>query len=378
MHFLRFGLFFLLIFRIPVLLTKLWRRFDGAPLRIGAHTIEFRVHRSRKTRTIAGVSLGVRLSDKVRFSIHPETTFDRFCKAIGLAEEWQTKDEAFDRDVFIICDDMVLLRALSRSEPMRKAVLDLVGRGGTLHCSRGHLWVDLRTSGDKDLEDRIIAQAAAGPVLSALLRVRDEIHAIASSDWREERDSAMGRQRGLLFFTLLCGALGAIALFFFHESRRPPRQMVVDAITERGVWTAAICGLVLITLTVFLLRATSRLHWVLLDVLLVGVPGIYLVAHGVAIWQNQHFDTSAGSEQLVEVSSKHIVKGRKNRRTYYITVQSWPDPRADRRIKVHSDFYESLSPPTCVRVRWHPGAYGDPWVSEMVPVPDGCDWNVEK
>ncbi len=46
-----------------------------------------------------------------RARIKPETGFDRFCKSIGLAEEWQTKDEAFDRDVFILCDDSLLLRS---------------------------------------------------------------------------------------------------------------------------------------------------------------------------------------------------------------------------------------------------------------------------
>lgn len=369
------GLFFLIVVRAPTIILKLRSRFDGKLLRIGEQLIEYRVHRAGKGRAIGSVSLGVKVPDTMRFVIKRETAFDRFCKSVGLAEEWQTRDEAFDRDVFIVCDDTVLLRALSRNESLRAAVRDLIGmeKGGTLRCSKGCLWVELKTSADKTVEDETVARSVARDALPALVRVRDQLIQIVSGDWRDERDAGVSRQTVLLGISLALGAIGAVLLFISLMPPSLPRQMVVDSVDDVAMLIAGIGGLVLAMSAIFLLRATSRLHWVLLDILLVGIPGIYFASHAATIWQNQHGDRSAGEEQLITVDDKRFVRGSKGGRTYYLSTHGWPDGRVPGEIQVRRWLYESVSPPACLRVRWHRGAFGDPWVSEMEASASGCE-----
>src|SRR5690242_12743560 len=109
MLFIRFGLLIFMVIRVVVLIPQLRQRFSGTATSIpveGADVrFQFRVRRKPKTNSVSGVQLALDLPDQFRFRIQRETAFDRFAKALGIAHEWQTHDDRFDAEAYILSDD---------------------------------------------------------------------------------------------------------------------------------------------------------------------------------------------------------------------------------------------------------------------------------
>jgi hypothetical protein len=77
----------------------------------------------------------------------------------------------------------------------------------------------------------------------------------------------------------------------------------------------------------------------------------------------------------MRVVERHIQSGRRGRKSYYITLEKWPDSRIDRRMQVYSYEYSLAVPGRCVRVGYHSGRYGDPWIDSLEPVENcGNSW----
>jgi Tfp pilus assembly protein PilF len=165
-----------------------------------------------------------------------------------------------------------------------------------------------------------------------------------------------------------CAALGilGIAAYFWEGGLGVPRQVVDDILEVRGALTAAVVGALLLALLFTTLRRASYTHLVLAEVVLVGIPGAWILGHAGQTWANQAWDLSTGSIHQLTVWDKRVTRSRR-RRSYHLELRGWPDIRADRSLQVSSSLFESVKPGDCLEIRWRAGYYGDPWIESWVP-----------
>ena len=394
-----------LALRVGLLFSKLQQRFVGKPMDImigwrsegrepaqGRRVAcEYRVRSSFHRKSVSKVAVALVVPDRFRFRIQRETWFDRFAKRLGIAHEWQTHDPKLDSRLFVVSDDRILLEALSRSERLCNALLDLGSSNRwVLGCSHGRLWIEIwgswsfdPTGGgphDPDPRDRggpttprTVAAAVAQQVVERLERIRDELATVAADLWQPKRDPGIRYQNALLAITLCMGLAGIVALCLRLE-RGMPRQIVLEAIVTRGVWITALSTGALCLLALALLIGRSRTHRVLLEILLVVAPSSWFVSTSLATWQNQHYDTNPPVVHELRVIEKNagIPWRRHAFRRYRLTVEGWPDVRADRVLEVGPDLFDSVWPQACLRVTWHQGYLGDPWISSLSQRRRGC------
>ncbi len=372
MIFIRFGLLFLLVFRTLALIPRLRQRFGGDPASAEVDGVavpfQYRVGRNSKSKLVTDIQLGLQVPDRVRFRIQRETAFDRFAKVIGIAHEWQTDDRTFDTKVYVLSDDAVLLTALSRNPALRGALMALLDAPSVevIRCSYGVVWIEADCSGKPNVPDVDVAREFAKGMLPRLARVREELKSIGSGMWEASRDPGLRRQNVLLAITLVLGALG-FAAFLWPRGVGLPRQLVVDEITTHALQLSGVACATLAFAAWALMGRRSRLHWVMLELLLVGAPGVWFIAAAASEQQNQRYDVSRSETREVHVDRQYMEKGSKGRKHYYLSISDWPDARVSPTQQVPDWLYGEFHAPGCAHVVWHAGSLGDPWISELSP-----------
>ena len=372
----RFGLLFWLFVRLIFVIEKLRTKFTGTPVTIGQTPIVYKVLRNKKK--VTGIWFGIVVPDKLCFLIREEKYFDRVAKALGIASEFQTGDRDFDRRAYILSDDQSLLTALAVDKSLRQGISQLMNMGtsNVVRCNGGRLWIECpaKALSSKTVDDHTIVQLLGGAAAEKLAALRDRLSAVHADSWSKERDPHVGR--AWLFYAAVA-AVGALAiiLFFWSMALGLPRSLLFDNAERLAVIAAAIVVLIFITAAVLALRGTSRLHLVLLEIVLTMTPAAWYVSRTWYAEQNIRQDHSAAREETIRVVERHIQSGRRGRKSYYITLERWPDSRIDRRMQVYSYEYSRAVPGRCVRVGYHSGRYGDPWIDSLEPVENcGNSW----
>jgi hypothetical protein len=367
MPWLRFGLLFLVISRIVFLFGALRRSFSGKRSTHGTEPYEYSVARG-KGGYIARVRIALALPDTQRFVLRRERLFDRAAKWLGIAREWQTNDPAFDDAVFILADDPQFLGALSADGALRRAAARLFSNPqvDSIHCSRGRLWVSLRRieAGLRSRSDEEIGDLLASGIEPDLARLRERLAAAGSFSWTGSRDPAEEREHWLLLSTSVIGIAGILA-FFWGEGIGLPRQLVYTAIESRATSLTVIVAATLLALLILFIGRSSRTHLVLIEILLVALPGAWMSGRVLYTLENERLDRSPPTVHLARVADLYTHRGRST--SYYLVVDRWPDERFDRTLQVRAALYQRLQPGLCTRFDLHPGYFGDPWLSAIEP-----------
>ncbi len=366
MFWLRILLLFAIFARYGSVAGVLRPRFGGTAQRIGDDTIYWHVSRSRKRRQVDHIAIAVDLADSLRFSMRSESAFDGLAKSVGLAREWQTGDAQFDPSIYVLSNDQRLLDWLSVDAELRRIARELIEQhAAELHCTHGRLWISCPVS-QPDETERNDAQVVAEftpQVLPKLLQLRDRVSAIAKEPWVHQHDPQWRRRQWIVGLCAALGVAGVLA-YFWHGGAGLPHQMVFESIDRWSGWAAVGAVAMLLILLLGLIRRSAYTHLILIEIVLVGVPGAWFAAHASLVNANQRFDAATPTTHIVRVTKMETVTGRRNRKTYYVSIDAWPDTRAETRIKVTPDLYRSVREGGCLQVTWHPGYLGDPWVSQ--------------
>jgi len=372
MPWLRFGLLVLVLTRIVFLFGALRRRFAGKRADGGGEAYEYSVSRG-KNRVVTAVRIGLDLPDTQRFLLRREGLLDRVAKWLGIAREWQTHDSSFDDAIFILSDDRVLLEALSFDRELRLAAERLFGNPQvkSIECARGYVWVTLHkiAPGEKGRTDEEIAVPLAAGVRPNLATLRDRLRAIGSRPWTDDRDPALEREHWLLIATSVIGIAG-IAAFFWGEGLGLPRQLVFAAIESHAMLLTLIAGAILLALLVSLIGRTSRTHLVLMEILLVALPGAWFAGRALYTLENERLDRAPVTQYVTRLADVYTRRGSRST-SYYLVVEGWPDERFGRELKVRASVYARFRAGDCARFDLHRGYFGDPWLSAIEP-DDGC------
>jgi hypothetical protein len=361
----RFGLLFWLFVRLIFAFEKIRTRFKGEPYGLSNPPVLYNVLRHKKK--LVSVWLGTTVTDTLCFRIRREKYFDRVAKVLGIATEFQTGDRKFDAHAYVLCEDQRLLRALAVDKELRQAVSDLIARGSSVRCNAGHVWVEFpaRAVANRNGDDLSIVQALATEFAATLETLRARLVAIRADGWRSERDPYAARER---FFYITAALLVVLALvmFFWSMGLGFPRALLFDNAERLAVNTLAAGAAIFVAAAVYWFRGTSRLHLVLLEILLTMAPAAWYVGRTWYAEQNIRQDHSARQEEIIRVVNHYSTRSRRST-NYYIVLERWPDSRIETKLEIRHSLYARTARGECVKVGYHRGRYGDPWVDSIEP-----------
>lgn len=350
-----------------------WRIWRGKSVSLEAETVHASVTRD-KHGSVSGVRVTVDTPNRFRFALRPETSLDRLGKRLGVVREWQTGDDAFDSGTFIASEDWALLEAMSADRDLRSAISELLRlhAGASLECANGRLSFACQPAGvDRNASDELLREQFARQIHPALSKLRERLARIVVGDWDADRDPALRRRAILGGITLVLGVTGLIGALVGSSLDR--FQVVRAAISYFGWYATAAIGGAMLLAVILWFRRTPHTHSVLLDVLLVALPGAWLTADASLTWYNQKYDAAAVVRWPVIVESVHTSR-HKGTTSYHLRLDLWPDSRGDRNVKLREEEYRVLGPGKCVIAKWHPGRLGDGWISGFVPASEtDCD-----
>jgi hypothetical protein len=326
-----------------------------------------KVHITRgKGGTISRVSASFALPDDLRFTFRRERFFDRLAKSLHIARELQTSDVPFDGHVYIESEDPALHDALMLRPALRTRIFELLRDtfAYEVGANRGRIW--LRSTGygprskekNPDLRPQVAADFVPG-----VRALRKELANIGGGGREEARDHTRVVRGWFSIAVVLCVVAGIVGLVL--DVSRQEEQVVLDAIPRGAIYIALSVFAAFLLVLFAVLRSTAFTHRVLFDILFAAVPGTWVAASGGLMYYNQAYDESVATQVAVPVTRAYTVE-RKKRTSWYLAV-SWPDPRANRDIKVDQRFSMEANTTRCITAFWRKGRLGDGWYERLEP-----------
>jgi len=339
-----------------VSLVLIGREGDWEGERRGAARVRIQGDASKLT----NVRVGIELPSTLDFELRRELWFDRWAKAMGLAVEQQLRRERFDRAIYLVSDE-TRVRALLLGKPVLADRMAGIPEGWLasfnfqrLVCRNGEMYVDLVRPG---------ARSPSAHIDALIDEATRRLQALAA-ELPDERGLPPRRDRVFLRATLVLGVAGGLATNGVLQLTRMaftymPYMPDTGRLHALALPISVVTLLVLLTGTMWLVGRTSRAHYVLLQVLLIGGFGAYLSAYGLVHDANTSLDREERVELDMTVTGRHRVHHRRHT-NYYLYVRSAsggvPLPLA-----VSAFDHYRHSPGAHLRLRDHAGYFGVRW-----------------
>jgi hypothetical protein len=298
-----------------------------------------------------------------RFTLRREDGVDRLAKAVGLAVEMQTGDRDFDRAFFVDAHDPAVRRLLADGR-LRDRLLDLSGRlaalGGRLRrilCADGELRIEVLPGRGETirLEREAVNQLALLAELVAAARpgagetgALERLHAV--------RVAYLGPWLLGTFGGLLVAELSTVRIVDRH------------ALFDRGALVGAAVFLAFAVWAVQHVGRSPRRHRLIVELVLVALPGFALTAMLALRTIDVHFDSAPPETVTVERPSVYSSRSRRDRRRYWLRFRSdHPELLDLREVDVDRTTFERLlaawpeGSGLAAEVPLHRGALGLSW-----------------
>lgn len=327
---------------------------EWAPRQSGefSHQMRFQPPRRGKHSHPSMLSLRVPTASKIDLQITREVWFDRFCKSLGIALEFQTGDRDFDANWYLRGEVDTRLGMLLKHGDLRGQVRMLLNQGFTsLRVDKGWLQADW-TGFDPGTNPQ--PADIAGPLLTAIAAALP-----TGSSAQTPRQFAVNV--GLWTFIIVS------ACSFVAGIDYPP-------VRGWDMWrlvlpTAALSWALLAWTAAFALRGHSRSHDRWLLVVLAGLVTCTIGARGVLGWWNGARDSTEVVVRDVAVDNLWTER-RKKRTAYLLSVQDWKRPGKSLRYEVTPVQYASLREGISrVEVRTRAGRLGVEWQAGFRLIP---------
>lgn len=314
-----------------------------------------------------GAKFGIKANEGYDYTFKRESSIDRFFKWAGFASKYKVGDSKFDDLVFIVSDNVSLLKRLSDYPKLTSLILEIFAcpDGDKLFVEKirhggGCLWVEFGTHSKFEQHD---VQDLAPTLIPLLEQLAEEIHKLplcSKSFWKNPQKYISGLLLGISSALLITGALKFLAMPSSQESLIiEPFWLYLHTFIFGSVGV-----LILAVLTMLLLRKKSGVHLVLLEVIIIGGIGSFLISFTQLEHINRVYDKSKVEIFDVKVLDKKKFTTHKSRK-YYIYTEGWGDYEERQKLRVGFDLYTASSVGGDVSVYQKSGKLGYRWLSRL-------------
>lgn len=327
-----------------------WRRRIGEPAgEYNGIPYWIRNRRSWLKRSKYDHRIGMALQSPTWIRMAYESSFDKLCKRIGIANEQSTGDARFDEDVYVTCDHPFVGALLATSAELRAAVRAALLKSYTVHYDGSFIWL---------IDDWIDKPREAAPELVDAIRR-------ASAPLQDSELPGRFRDRFLAKAFVVEGFVWAMAAYAsgtFIEHVWVGKEFVHASLfwlVMLGLGFAAVLFASLVAIIVWWMRGSSRGHRVIAESLIVLLFALPFAGIQLASDTNRELDTSAPvvREGIARTCEVRPAKGEP---IYLLHMQRVEPPVRDE-IKVAKQICESVMRGTPVRFTVGAGFWGLDW-----------------
>jgi hypothetical protein len=334
-----------------------WR---GRPRKAsGEHKhVPYYVKTYKNKKETTAVSLGMPLHSPTWISMHRESRLDRFFKRIGVANEIETGDPAFDDRVYVTCDHPAVATVLAGSPALRAAILAALAlHGERVRYDGATVWIE---------------RFPGGLVTSARLDALATLWAASEPLSEEPRRWFADRflWKALLIEGLVWASLGyAIGALVGYYAHREDFHVWPSQVITTGLVAAAVTFVALLAVIALWMRGSSRGHRIIVESAIVLVLGLPVTGIQVVGDSNRALDDAPPT--LVTRTIDHCEvrehRGRRGRRWYSHHV--WISPVAEHtagpslpaEIEVTRSICDRAKAGDAIELQIGPGRWSIPW-----------------
>jgi hypothetical protein len=349
-----------LAIRLLISIAVIFRRqirawFPRTPAgRIGGQPYFQVLQYKSKTKIITDFAIGIHLPTSVRFHFKTENELDRFFTRVGLSEEFQTGDAAFDQKVYIACDHPAMHRMLQQDQRLRDLLVAAFGRGfSKIHSDGSLLWIGRSSASEPTGEDLSLL----GDLHSAFSRLAKAPGNVV--------DPFIARVILIetLIWSIAAYAVGALLEPLFHTFAHVDMMHLLTL----GLLTGAGIMLGIGTVIFWLLRGSSQGHRVILESGIILALSLPIAGPMLVSDLNRHWDRTTPELVTRKITGKTISKGSGKRKStsYYLVCEgsgSIPGIPLPERMRVNSQlYYQARTEGSLLEAQVHRGALGLAW-----------------
>jgi hypothetical protein len=304
------------------------------------------------------ISLGMPLQSPTWISMHGETRLDRFFKRIGVANEIETGDPAFDDHVYVTCDHPAVATVLSGSPALRAAILAVFD----LRVER------VRYDGRTVWIERFPGVLVTPQRLHALETLRAASGALAEEPKRWFADRFLWK--ALLIEGMVWASFGyAVGALVEYYAHREDFHVRPSQVMTTGLAAAVVMFVALLVVIAMWMRGSSRGHRVIVESAIVLVLGLPVAGIQVVGDSNRALDDAP--PMLVTHTIDHCEvrehRGRRNRRwySYHVWIASVVEhtagPSLPAEIEVTRSICNRAKAGDAIEFEIGPGRWNIPW-----------------
>jgi hypothetical protein len=334
--------------RVP----KLTLTFEGTPY--------FEKIRYNK-RNVTGFTLGMARKSPSWVRLHAESRIDRWFKRVGVANEIQTGDAAFDDRVYVTCDHPFVATVLRESSELRAAIVAAFEAGYDRIAFDG---ATVRIERASSMPPTPWDQRLLKTLWETSWRLEDELPSRFADPFLWKALVVEGVVWSILGFAIGAGIQLLAHTEDFHVWQRD--------VFKLGAVVAAAAFAVLIALVILWMRGSSRGHRVIVESMVVLLIGLPIAAMQVVGDTNRALDhsTPLTLERRIEQCEVRVHRDRKGRRSYsyylWITQEAeQTGPKLPRDIETTSTLCKAASPGGTVQIELGRGRWGIPWYRSL-------------
>jgi hypothetical protein len=164
---------------------------------------------------------------------------------------------------------------------------------------------------------------------------------------------------------LLVGALHGLIQLLIDGTQLDAEKLIFFLVLPLSVVLTWV-SIRIVTKQSGLVAVTPRLsggNWYVASMLMWLGP---ICVYATAATYNMVLDYRETAQHTVAEMGQYLSKGRGSSYTYFVTVRDEDDPqKREADIRVSEAFYASLHPGEKLRVMYHKGAFGFPWLSGL-------------
>ncbi len=319
---------------------------------------------------VYGLIVGVDAPETFRFELKRERMWDRFFKWAGLTVEHQFGHAGFDPLVYVASDDRHLLSGFTEDKDVLHAVQHIFAAQyedrwlKKIACAHGRLWMVIGTSDWDGKSSQERTREFAARLLPLLQRISRALDACMPDSAASSRDRYL--VPSVVILALSSGlAVNGVASWTRTFLASPAFILDTEAM-KLCAWTVGACivGALMLS-TLILLRGSSRLHLVLMELALVGTFGAVTTSAIVLRDANIEFDHASP----IRVEKRLIGKTIKERKrlfqatssTYLLVYRGWRGDMSERSVAVSASTFEKAAAGDTLQFEQHAGYLGWRW-----------------